>query len=264
MRTVYLFIIFITLSIGSFAQADTVFNQIDHLNRMQGHWKKFYRNGKVAYKGFFRDDKPRGEFIRFHENGVINAKMHFSACGDTAQATLYNTLGRQVAIGKYLKKQKHGVWNYYTPNGNLVFTEEFREGKKHGKFLTYYPTGQVFEQVTWQNDKKNGSTIQYYLNGQAKSMLFYKDGIEEGAVRLYHPDGEFRLEGAYANGLKDGVWKFYGESGKVIKQISYTQGIASNHDELVEKETKELERLLKNICKIQEPSIEQFVGGRGF
>jgi antitoxin component YwqK of YwqJK toxin-antitoxin module len=261
------FIALALLSIIAFtsnAQVDTVFNQIDHLNRMQGHWKKHYRSGKIAYKGFFKDDKPRGNFIRYHENGIVSAKLIFSQCGDTAQASLFSPLGREVAQGKYLRKQKDGVWNYLNSSGAIVFTEEYKEGKKHGKFQNYYPSGQVFEMVTWQNDKKNGSTVQYYLNGQTKSMIFYKDGVEDGPVRLYYPDMEVRLEGNYAKGVKDGVWKFFDEKGKELKVIEYKMGVATNQDELVRKETDELEKLLKNIGKIQEPSIEEFVGGRGF
>ena len=106
-----LLIIFSFFTIEALAQVtienDTVFNQVDHLNRKQGHWKKFYRNGKMAYRGFFKDDKARGTFTRFHENGVVSAIMDFTPCGDTATATLYNTLGRQVAKGEYQIGRAH-------------------------------------------------------------------------------------------------------------------------------------------------------------
>jgi antitoxin component YwqK of YwqJK toxin-antitoxin module len=242
-------------------KTDTIFNQIDHLNQKQGYWKKFYKNGKLAYHGFFKNDKPRGTFTRYHENGVISAKLIFSECGDTASTTLFNTLGREVASGTYLRTKKHGVWNYFGRDNSIVFTEEFDEGKKHGKFLTYYPSGQIYEMVSWSNDQKNGSTVQYYPDGKTKSMIFYKEGIADGPIRTYYIGGEVRLEGNYANGLKDGTWKILDPDGKVLNEIEYVQGLATNHDELVEKESRELEELMKNIGKIPEPSIEDFVGG---
>ena len=264
MRTT-LVILFTLLASGVFAQTtvvnDTVFNQVDHLNRKQGHWKKFYRNGKMAYRGFFKDDKPRGTFTRYHENGVVSTIMEFTPCGDTATATLYNTAKRMVAKGNYLRTNKHGVWNYYGQNGQVVFTEEFNEGRKHGKFITYYLSGQIYEQVTWRDDLKHGSTARYYPDGKTQSLIFYKDGVEDGPVRTYYVGGEVRLEGAYANGLKVGNWRLLEPDGKLIREIIYVNGIAANHDELVEEESRQIEELLKNAGKIQEPSLEEFVGG---
>lgn len=71
MRIIAITFACVLLSTGLSAQqaavADTVFNQVDNNNLKQGHWKKYYKNGKVAYKGYFKDDKPRGVFLRYHE-----------------------------------------------------------------------------------------------------------------------------------------------------------------------------------------------------
>ncbi|HPF93125.1 MAG TPA: hypothetical protein PLV65_04280 [Tenuifilaceae bacterium] len=242
-------------------ESDTIFNQVDHLQQKQGHWKKFYRHGSKAYQGFFKDDKPRGEFIRYHENGEVSARLLFTECGDTAQATLYNTVGRKMAAGKYLRTKKHGVWNYFGQLGEVVFTESYDEGKKHGEFITYYPSGEVYEKVTWENDQKNGPTVQFYPDGSTKSLLFYKDGLENGPIKTYYMGGDVRLEGQYANGLKDGIWKLHNPETNEVKQTEYVNGVATNFDELVEKETQELDELIKNIGKISEPTINDFVGG---
>ncbi|HZJ74405.1 MAG TPA: toxin-antitoxin system YwqK family antitoxin [Perlabentimonas sp.] len=260
------FIILLLLTIWSMtclAQTDTIFNQTDHLNRKQGYWKKHYKNGNTAYKGYFKNDKPLKTLTRYHENGIMSIKMDFSHCGDTAQAIIYNTLGRKVATGKYYKQQKHGKWVYTNASGKIIFSEEYKEGKKHGKFTNYFSTGEVFEEISWKNGIKDGPTILYFINGQIKSMLFYKNGKANGPIRLYYTDGNFRLEGQYKDGLKDGTWKFYDLAGNIAKQISYSMGKAANHDEIAERETKELEELLKNAGKIQEPSVEDFLRGQG-
>lgn len=267
MRTKAL-LLFLLIATGVFSQEspsiDTVFNQVDHLHQKQGFWKKSYRNGSLAYKGFFKDDKPRGEFIRYHENGMVSALMLFTECGDTARVTLFNNDGKAMAKGKYLRTKKHGVWNYYGQNKSIVFTEEYNEGMKHGNFITYYPTGEVYEKISWKGDLKNGPTVQYYPGGTTKSMLFYVDGLEDGPIRTYFLNGEVRLEGQYSKGLKEGFWKIYSADNKVIKEYEYSKGIAANFDELVEKETRELDALLKNIGKIQEPTIEDFVRAGGY
>lgn len=262
MRTKVL-LLFLLMGTRVFSQGsssiDTVFNQVDHRQQKQGFWKKSYKNGNLAYRGFFKDDKPRGEFVRYHENSVVSARMQFTECGDTAQVTLFNTVGKEVAKGKYLRTKKHGVWNYYGQNKSIVFTEEYKEGMKHGSFITYYPTGEIYEKISWANDLKNGSTVQYYPDGTTKSMLFYKNGLEDGPIRTYYMNNHVRLEGQYSKGLKEGVWKIYSADNEVIMQAEYSKGVAANFDEMVEKETKELDKLLRNIGKIQEPTVEDFV-----
>lgn len=238
--------------------SDTVFNQTDSRNLKQGFWKKHYKNGKVAYQGFFKDDKPRGEFLRYHENGRLSARMTFSTCGDTAQTTLFSTDGIELAQGVYLRTKKHGQWLYYGQNKRVVYTESFNQGMKHGTFITYYPNGQVYEEVVWSNDEKHGVARQFYPDGTAKSNLLYKHGLEDGPIQTFYTNGQIRLKGQYVQGLKEGIWQIFSPENKVINRIEYQKGIASNWDELAEKETKELEDLLKNIGKIQDPTIEDF------
>jgi len=239
-------------------QQDTIFNQVDHLNRKQGFWKKKYKNGNIAYRGFFKDDKPRGDFNRYHENGILRAKMIYSSCGDSAQAVLYYYNVRNVAEGSYYMSQKDGEWNYYAQSGRLVLTETYKNGKKDGKFLTYYDKGNVYEHVTWKEDVKHGAIIQYFPDGNYKMSIRYENGKENGPMRVYYLSGQTRIDGNYKNGLKDGSWTTYDPQGNVLKQLEYIKGFATNHDELLEKESRELEELFKNAGKINEPSVEEF------
>ncbi len=253
--------VFLFLCYVSFAQQDTTFNQIDQLGQKQGYWKKFYKNGRVAYRGYFKDDKPRGLFERFHENGVIKAKLIHSPCGDSTQAIFYNTEGRLLAKGAYYKNQKDGKWEYFTPDGRLVLLESFKSGIKDGKFTSYYPTGEVFEEVNWQNDQKHGPTIQYYTNGAFKSSIVFSNGLENGIVKTFYVGGKTRLEGFYKDGLKHGKWTIFSPSGDSLSVTNYINGYAENQDELVLQESKELQKLIDNIGKIQEPTVEDFLRG---
>ena len=268
MRTVAFILFFMLIAHGLVAQndvtADTVFNQVDNNNLKQGYWKKYYKDGKIAYQGYFMDDKPRGEFLRYHENGKLRARMIYSQCGDSAFTTLFYPLGKVIAKGLFYKNQKDGEWKYYTQAGMLVLVENFKYGAKHGEFKTYYPTGEVFELVNWKNDKKDGPTIQYYINGMFKTSVLFKNGLENGPVFTYYTTGDIRLEGAYLNGRKHGTWRVLEQNGKAIKVINYNNGIAENQDELIEEETRILDEMIKNIGKIQEPTIEEFLRGRGF
>ncbi len=244
-------------------EQDTVFNQFDHLNRKQGHWKKRYKNGNLAYHGFFKDDKPRGDFFRYNEDGILRVKLTYSNCGDTAKAVFFYPNGKEVANGNFLHNRKDGEWKYFALDGRLILTENFKEGKKDGDFLTYYPEGNVYEQVTWLNDEKNGAIIQYFPNGNYKMSVRYENGKENGPLRVYYPNNQPRIEGEYKNGLKNGLWIVYSPEGEITKKIEYKNGFAKNQEELLEQENQELENMFKNAGKISEPSVEEFFQQQG-
>ena len=256
-------ILVFTLTFAETTQQDTVFNQAGHLNRKQGHWKKRYKNGNLAYHGFFKDDKPRGEFFRYNEDGILRVKLTYSNCGDTAQAVFFYPNGKEVANGKFLRNQKHGEWKYFALDGRLILTENFKEGKKEGTFLTYYPDGKVYEQVTWLDNEKHGAIIQYFPNGNYKMSVRYENGKEHGPLRVYYPSNQPRIEGEYKNGLKDGLWIVYSPEGEITKKIQYVNGFAKNHDELLKQENQELEDMFKNAGRISEPSVEDFFQQQG-
>ena len=62
---------------SAFAQTDTVFNQVDKNNMKQGYWKKDFPNGKLMYKGFFKNNKPVGEMRRYYETGELKAILNY-------------------------------------------------------------------------------------------------------------------------------------------------------------------------------------------
>lgn len=244
--------------------SDTIFNQTDNQGKKQGFWKKRYPNGRVAYQGYFLDNKPRGTFLRYHENGIVRAKLVFSACGDSATATLYSPLGREAARGEYYRTRKNGKWSYYNAAQQLVLTEEYVHGQRHGISQSFYPNGAVYEQVFWRNEQRHGPTIQYHDNGVIKASAGFDEGVQHGPIRVYYYAGGLRMEGHYNRGLKDGEWRIFSPQGAEISKTTYQQGVASNEEEMLRQASQELEQLLKNAGRINEPSIEDFVGSSGF
>ncbi|HOK52659.1 MAG TPA: hypothetical protein PLF75_12280, partial [Bacteroidales bacterium] len=67
--------------------SDTLWNQTDARGWKQGYWRAYYDNGKLRYRGYFKDNQPLGEFRRYYESGGIMAVQNF-----TGQGTSYVTL----------------------------------------------------------------------------------------------------------------------------------------------------------------------------
>ncbi len=43
------------------------------------------------------------------------------------------------------ESQKHGIYEYYYPNGKLCSKENYVNGKRHGLYESYYSYGKLHE-----------------------------------------------------------------------------------------------------------------------
>lgn len=262
MKIVFLAFIALIISQTSFSQNDTI-NKVDAQNRKQGYWSKNYRNGKKAYEGRFKNDKPVGEFKRFREDGSLKVLLAYNELGTYSKATFFTSEGKKIAEGFYLDKEKDSLWQYFNANSTLTYEERYKNGTKHGRFKQYYSNGKTLETIPYTDGQIHGTMVQFHPNGLNKSTINFSNGKQHGAIKLYYPNGTIRIEGNYLNGLKSGEWKFYSPEGKLTEKLNFANGIPDNYSQLVEKENKELELMLKNAGRIQEPTVESFIESMG-
>ena len=52
-------------------------NVTDEDGLKQGKWTKVYPNGTMAYEVYFENDKPVGEYKRYHENGKLSSVLTY-------------------------------------------------------------------------------------------------------------------------------------------------------------------------------------------
>src|SRR5665647_1786479 len=97
----------------TFISAQETINQTDANGHKQGRWINKYPNGTIRYEGSFTDDKPVGEWKRFHENGKIKAQMYHIPNTDRATAELFDSNGVRYAKGNYKGTAKDSTWNYF-------------------------------------------------------------------------------------------------------------------------------------------------------
>lgn len=256
MRIFWIFLCSI-LTLNTLAQNDTV-NRIDSKNLKQGYWCKQYPNGKKAYEGWFKDNIPVGTFKRYTEKGDLKVVLNCKP-DNTAWATFLMPNGTKIAEGKYIKQKKDSIWVYYNSKGDIAYTEIYQNGEKNGKSKQFYSNGQVYESAPYSNGKLNGTLVQFYRNGLNKSIVNFSNGVQHGEIKVFYTNGNLRIDGVYKDGLKDGEWKFYDNNGKLSNTIIYHEGIPENYNELLDAESKELDSLMQNAGKIQEPNIDQFL-----
>ncbi len=234
--------------------ADQALNQTDSEGRKQGRWVTRYPGGSVMYEGYFRDDRPEGEFKRFYENGTMKSVMLFSNNGMDAIATLYYENGFVASKGKYINQLKEGKWQFFSmlTEGILVSEEEFRLNLRNGTTVKYYPDGTVAEKISYSNDIKNGEWLKFYPDGSPGLKAWYQMGRINGKFESYFENGKLQFSGYYLSDLKDGEWKIFNENGTLKYSIVYKLGMTDSKVIDIQ-QTNYIDSLEKNSINVQDP-----------
>lgn len=217
-------------------------NQTDSNGLKQGLWKRAYPNGRAMYEGVFENDRPVGEWRRYHENGALKAILVHSEISDSVSAQLFDIGGKPAAQGTYIKELKTGKWTYFT-DGRKVSEEEFVDGLKSGISRIYYPSGELLEETEWMNGQKNGRYRAYYQSGKPFLECKYENNLRNGFCVTYSPSGAMEVDAFYRNDLPHGEWKYYTENEELWFTLKYDEGVLLNPEVLYWKETKQLNEL---------------------
>lgn len=213
----YLLAVLIFLPTLVFAQT----NQTDANGLRQGFWQKKQDNGRLLYEGYFKDDKPVGEWKRYHPGGQVKAIIEYK--GDTAYTQLFTVWRKKVAEGSYVNQQKEGVWKIYK-NNQLVADEEYKHGLKNGISHRYYNTGEVMEEKQWINDKEDGNYKIFFKSGEPYMQCKMKLGMRHGLFLVSYENGREELVAEYRNNLRHGEWKYFDKEGNLLYTLFYDNG----------------------------------------
>ena len=235
-------------------QSGQAVNQTDREGRKQGHWMKKYPNGNILYDGFFKDDKPAGEFRRYYEDNTLKSLLVFSQEGTEAKATLYYPNGLTASTGKYVNQLKEGRWQFFSPTtqGLLISEEEYSGNKKNGIDVKYYPDGKVAEKIFYKNDVRQGECLKYYPDGTLNLKTYYTNGKLNGKFEAFFENGNPEMTGQYKNDLREGEWIIYKKDGTRRFRTEYASGIPDNADINIY-ESDYIDSLERIKVKIEDP-----------
>ncbi|MBN2636424.1 MAG: hypothetical protein JXR61_09145 [Prolixibacteraceae bacterium] len=241
-------IILALLPIVSFSQT----NQTDANGLRQGFWTKQQPNGRPLYEGNFKDDKPIGEWKRYHEGGRVKAIINYRTDSDSAFTQLFNELGKKVAEGNYIDERKEGTWKYFSDN-QLISKEQHKNGMKHGVSITYYKSGEIMEQVDWKEGKQEGNYRVFFKSGEPYMEYKVSNNQRNGLCLIYFENGRVELEAYYKNSLRDSVWKYHNEDGDLLYTLRYDNGELLNPEVRDSISTMQLENLERNKDNVIDP-----------
>jgi antitoxin component YwqK of YwqJK toxin-antitoxin module len=247
-------ILLLCLSSAGICQTDEALNQTDPQGRKQGHWIKRAPNKTIIYDGYFKDDKPAGEFRRYYENDTLKSVLNFSNNGKEASAVLYHPNGFLASKGKYVNQQKEGKWQFFSAikRNYLISEETYLHNLRNGLTIVYYPDSTIAEKINYINDMKNGEWTKYYPKGSILLKSNYVNGAIDGKFETWFEDGKKQFAGQYKSDSRDGLWLIYNPDGTVKYRIEYTNGMTSDRQLEIEA-SRFLDSLELNKGRIQDP-----------
>lgn len=201
-------------------------NETDSEGRKQGAWVQLNPNGKVNYKGQFKDDKPFGKFKYYSTDGAIITILEFSS-SDSAVATHYHSNGKKSAYGFYVNQKKEGVWRFYDRKGVISSKVVFENGLKEGAYIVYNLNGSISRETVYKKNIENGYRKTFDSQGKLLTEGEIVDGQMDGMQKIYR-GGKINIKGAYKHAVRDGDWIYYDENGKQYKLEHYELGIKTN------------------------------------
>lgn len=219
-------------------------NYTDDNGLKQGKWTKVYSNGLTAYEVFFIDNKPVGDYKRYHENGKLSSLLKYDEKGENATAQFFDVYEKKISEGNYIGVQKSGSWIYYK-NDIKIKEEEYKNGKLTGSQITYFESGEVYDLKKFENGIQIGIWAKFHPNGKPHMKAFMVNGVMEGSIIRYYSSGLTEVKGHYKSDLKEGIWTFYGEEGNK-DTIEYKKGVDVNE---ANNEKRTSEEYKKNIEK---------------
>lgn len=233
------------------AQQET--NQTDEAGRKQGPWIKLQDNGKPLYEGTFVDDKPVGEFKRFHPNGRLMALFNYMEGTDSASVEMYSEDGKLIASGYYVDQLRNGEWTFFK-DGQKISVDNYIGGVKNGKSKTFYTdSGELFEESDWVDGLQTGVYRAYFKNGKPYFECQMSEGKRNGFCQSFFENGQLEMEASYVQDLRDGEWKYYDENGNLAYTLIYEYGELQNPEVQDSIETSRLKILDQNQGKITDP-----------
>ena len=211
-------LIFAALLFAVTALSAQDFNQTDSKGRRQGVWRDFYPNGQTRYEGEFKNDKCRGTFRYYDEQGKLKATNEFDKSGEKALNKTYAPNGRVIATGYYVNQKKDGEWKYYDKDsGQLLLVEDNKDGQVNGWSRLYNPNnGVLAEETQYVNGQPEGLCHKFSDTGTLLMECQYHNGLLEGPAKTYYPSTAPKEVGQYLKGQKSGRWTTYNEEGDEI------------------------------------------------
>lgn len=205
---------------------------------------KLHLNGKVMYKGLYKDGYLEGTAKWWEPDGSLEDALQVKRGrsgnsllddleGDARLAPTVSppsapTNGPSPSENIFIGTTNDlNTWTRTETINEESYLLDDRTGAKVTGSLTIYQNenGQLLESKPYKDGKLHGLWVTFYTNGNPNTESNYRDGIQHGASKVLFENGRVATETNYVDGELDGLETNYNEDGTISSQYLYKDGL---------------------------------------
>jgi antitoxin component YwqK of YwqJK toxin-antitoxin module len=165
---------------------------------LQGEFRYYYPNGKIAQIGNYVQGKIKGKTSIYYPDGKLFSEF------------------------SYNNDKINGIRKDFYPSGNTKLIINILDGKPHGAYQTFFPNGKLEQEWNYQHGQAHGRYQYYYESGQIWIEKEYKDNLLWNVSFSYDSAGKSLDKGTLKDG--NGTVRYYDEKGKLYSIEYYEKG----------------------------------------
>lgn len=203
--------------------------ELSNLNVKEQYYTSGLGEGRLKFRGTYREGKEHGTHNWFGENGAVDSSVVYrngvmvargrlgtSGMRDGYWIDYYYPSGAKKSEGNYENGYRRGEWVFYYESGGVEAKGKYTgESKPDGQWRWFYENGVNMRDEVFTNGKENGWLSEYNDTGKVVVKGEYRNGKEEG--EWLFEIGDHREVGTYEAGLKTGIWKHYYLSNNALR-----------------------------------------------
>ncbi len=217
--------------------------QSDSLSENLNYKEFYYTNGKIASRGYLKNDKPTGYWISYYITGIKKSEGKWNNNKLDSTWIFYDQLGDTTEKISYYLGLKNGYhYQFFRIEGlkNKIKSKElYLNDKRNSKSIEYYNNGVIKKTIPFVDDQKHGLGFEYDKNENIITITRYRnnkiivqeyinrnnaDGEKEGVWKEFYENGNLKEEKNYIDGKLNGYYKIYNEEGKLLNALKYKDG----------------------------------------
>ncbi len=194
---------------------------------INGIYKTYYVNGKLAEEGQFVNGKLNGDYIKYDKQSKISSLTQF-ANGNLNGKYLRYENGKPECYAYFKNNILSDSLIYYFSSGKPMTCIYTNNERLNSKKLFFY-NGQLKEEMTFNSSSTYNLTKETISSESFINILSsYKDSTNykvNGSFTNYYENGQKLAEGTIANGKLSNAWKFYSITGALLHDVRFKDSI---------------------------------------
>jgi len=166
----------------------SLFSEIQYKNGERHGRAWYYRNGKIAANGSFRNNLKVGTWKFYNQAGTLHYEIDFyDAKNQWAYVTVYGNSGFEREESEYWKGLRHGLARTYSFLNELENEKHYAFGYLHGTYLEFLKGGKERTQGAYAFGMKVGDWKYFNPSGRTtfEERFVRNPSIDTSSIQFY-------------------------------------------------------------------------------